>query len=205
MYEFSERLRSLRKDLKLSQKLVAMDLGVSQALLSHYERGIRECGLEFLVKIANYYGVSTDYILGRSNSKFGTLFLDEDEDFIDVMNAMQIVIDRVVDLRDENVVGSVKELFQIEVSKLINMISGFSNDRERLFCQDSAVTSAILSSAEALAKAKLLMALRECEESPDFDENMLVDKYPNTFEALANVARRGERMSLRLVENTELI
>ena len=41
-------------------------MGISQALLSHYEKGIRECGLDFLVKTAEYYGVSTDYLLGRT-------------------------------------------------------------------------------------------------------------------------------------------
>ncbi len=198
MYEFAERLRSLRKDLKLSQKEVAMDLGVSQALLSHYERGIRECGLEFLVRIANYYGVSIDYILGRSNSKFGTLFLDEDQDFIDVMNAMQIVIDRLVELRDENIVGTVKELFQIEISKLINMVSSFSEQRPELFKEEFDVTSLALKAAESMAKAKFLFALRECETKPDFDLGLLYDKHPNTCESLTNVARRGETAAMQM-------
>ena len=42
------RLSSLRKEKGLSQKEAAAGLGVSQALLSHYENGIRECGLDFL-------------------------------------------------------------------------------------------------------------------------------------------------------------
>lgn len=58
-------LRLLRKERGYSQKKAAGDLGISQALLSHYERGIRECGLNFLVRAADYYGVSCDYLLGR--------------------------------------------------------------------------------------------------------------------------------------------
>ncbi len=50
----------------MSQKQAAADLGISQALLSHYEKGIRECGLDFLVKTAEYYDVTTDYLLGRT-------------------------------------------------------------------------------------------------------------------------------------------
>ncbi len=46
-------------------------MGVSQALLSHYEKGIRECGLDFVVKIADYYHVSCDYILGRTADRNG--------------------------------------------------------------------------------------------------------------------------------------
>ena len=48
------RLSSLRKEKGLSQKEAAAGLGVSQALLSHYENGIRECGLDFLCRAADY-------------------------------------------------------------------------------------------------------------------------------------------------------
>jgi len=63
---FPRLITLLRKERGLSQKSVANSLGVSQALLSHYEKGIRECGLDFVVKIADFYGVSCDYLLGRT-------------------------------------------------------------------------------------------------------------------------------------------
>lgn len=66
---FSSRLSALRKERGLSQKEAAEALGISGALLSHYENGIRECGLEFLCKAAAYYDVSCDYLLGVSDSK----------------------------------------------------------------------------------------------------------------------------------------
>ena len=47
---FANRLSQLRKERDISQKKAAADLGISQALLSHYEKGIRECGLDFVVK-----------------------------------------------------------------------------------------------------------------------------------------------------------
>lgn len=68
---FSNRITSLRKERGLSQKEVAMSLGVSQALLSHYEKGVRECGLEFVIKCSDYFGVTTDYLLGKADSKYG--------------------------------------------------------------------------------------------------------------------------------------
>lgn len=64
MSSFSTKLTALRKERKLSQKVVAMDLNISQALLSHYEKGVRECSLDLLITIANYFGVSCDYLLG---------------------------------------------------------------------------------------------------------------------------------------------
>ncbi len=65
---FASRLTELRKNKNISQKQAAKDLGISQALLSHYENGVRECGLNFAVRAANYYNVTCDYLLGNSKS-----------------------------------------------------------------------------------------------------------------------------------------
>ena len=76
--EFNRIITLLRKERGITQKQAAQDLGVSQALLSHYEKGIRECGLEFVVKVADYYGVSCDYLLGRSAERSGQTLTVED-------------------------------------------------------------------------------------------------------------------------------
>ncbi|MEI6578025.1 MAG: helix-turn-helix domain-containing protein [Eubacteriales bacterium] len=68
---FAVRLTDLRKSTGLSQKEVSAALGVSQALLSHYEKGIRECGLSFITRASEYYGVTCDYLLGQSSLKRG--------------------------------------------------------------------------------------------------------------------------------------
>lgn len=65
MRSFSEALSELRSDRRISQRQAAADLGISQALLSHYENGLREPRLDFVCKICDYYGVSADYVLGR--------------------------------------------------------------------------------------------------------------------------------------------
>jgi transcriptional regulator with XRE-family HTH domain len=76
--DFSRVLTLLRKERNISQKKAASDLGISQGLLSHYEKGKRECGLDFLVKAADYYQVSCDYLLGRSPEPQGrTISVDE--------------------------------------------------------------------------------------------------------------------------------
>ena len=75
---FPRIMTLLRKEKKLSQKQAAADLQISQALLSHYEKGIRECGLEFLVRAADYYGVSCDYLLGRTPDRTGAVLTVDD-------------------------------------------------------------------------------------------------------------------------------
>lgn len=76
----STRLVLLRTEKGLSQKNAAQALGVSQGLLSHYEKGIRECGLDFLCRASAFYDVSTDYLLGLTEAKYipDTLYSQSD-------------------------------------------------------------------------------------------------------------------------------
>lgn len=69
--KFPEIISTLRRAKGISQKQAAAELGIKQALLSHYENGIRECGLDFLIKLSEYYEVTTDELLGvcHSNSE----------------------------------------------------------------------------------------------------------------------------------------
>ena len=64
--DFSRTLALLRQEKGISQRKAAKELGISQALLSHYENGIREPGLAFVKKACDYYHVSADYLLGRT-------------------------------------------------------------------------------------------------------------------------------------------
>ena len=63
---FAETLSALRRQKNISQRAAAADLGISQALLSHYENGAREPGLSFVCRACDYYGVTADYLLCRT-------------------------------------------------------------------------------------------------------------------------------------------
>lgn len=75
---FPRILTLLRKERGISQKQASVELQVSQALLSHYEKGIRECGLDFVVRAADFYNVSCDYLLGRTADKTGAVIAVEE-------------------------------------------------------------------------------------------------------------------------------
>ena len=77
--DFPKILSQLRRNKGISQKKAASELGISPALLSHYENGIRECGLDFLLRIADYYSVSCDYLLGKSSIKNPVVYEIEPE------------------------------------------------------------------------------------------------------------------------------
>lgn len=64
-----ERVKELRKEKKKNQTEVGNDLGVTQRAYSHYEAGDRDMSPEFLIALADYYNVSIDYILGRTDKR----------------------------------------------------------------------------------------------------------------------------------------
>lgn len=63
------RLKDLRIDRDLSQEELAKKIFCSQRVYSHYENGTRSIPLEVLINLANFYNVSIDYILYRTNNK----------------------------------------------------------------------------------------------------------------------------------------
>lgn len=71
--DFSRTLSLLRQEKGISQRKAAAALGISQALLSHYENGIREPGLAFVSKVCDFYHVSADFLLGRSANRDGAM------------------------------------------------------------------------------------------------------------------------------------
>ena len=74
--DFPRILSRLRKERRLNQRTAAAALHISQALLSHYENGLREPGLSFVDAACSYYGVSADYLLGRTASQSRSIGID---------------------------------------------------------------------------------------------------------------------------------
>lgn len=64
-----QRIRDLREDSDLKQRELAEILGCSQRVYSNYERGDLDIPTEVLIKLAQHYGVSVDYILGLTDNK----------------------------------------------------------------------------------------------------------------------------------------
>lgn len=66
---FFQRLEDLRIDHDLTQGDVARLLGCQREVYRRYEKGTRTIPVDFLIKLADYYGVSLDYLVGRTKSK----------------------------------------------------------------------------------------------------------------------------------------
>lgn len=63
------RLKELRKQKKISQVKLAMDLNMSQNTISRYENLERQADYATLIRFADYFGVTLDYLLGRTDAK----------------------------------------------------------------------------------------------------------------------------------------
>lgn len=135
--EFNRIITLLRKERGITQKQAAQDLGISQAQLSHYEKGIRECGLAFVVQVADYYHVSCDYLLGRSAERSGQTIQVEDlpdtasstgsvyrGSVLPVMykklieNSLDILYDKLQTCKDKQLVVGVSEYLMLAVYKV---------------------------------------------------------------------------------------
>ncbi|MFB5760231.1 helix-turn-helix domain-containing protein [Paenibacillus medicaginis] len=91
MHTCGERISALRENRKLTQEEMASQLQISRASLSHYEKNRRKPDFDTLRKIADFFQVSIDYLLGR------------DDDLIPAANDEILEFSENLELSDENI------------------------------------------------------------------------------------------------------
>lgn len=157
--EFSKIITEQRKKRKLSQKQAAADLGISQALLSHYEKGIRECGLDFVVKAADYYNISCDTLLGRKIDN-----TQESESGDEIKNTAEQLAKLCNNSDMEN---EISDFIMLNFYKLLCI----TNQNNKSFCKlPVSVTENIIDSIIMNKCASI--KLKSQESSADFSENV---------------------------------
>lgn len=134
---FGNIISYLRKEKGITQKQASEDLGISQALLSHYEKGIRECSLEFVVTLAEYYGVSCDYLLGRSaernyekenTNQTNNKGLLENLQRKILINNLDFIFEVLTEINQREITKSVTEILMTELYFIIRQL--YRNNRE---------------------------------------------------------------------------
>lgn len=68
-YSYLKRIRDMREDADKTQVQIAAVLGTSQTMYARYERGANEMPIHHLLTLCDYYGVSADYLLGRTDKQ----------------------------------------------------------------------------------------------------------------------------------------
>ena len=218
---FNRILTLLRKERGLTQKEAAASLGISRALLSHYEKGIRECGLSFVVRVAEFYGVSCDYLLGRSPDRSGlTLSVDEIPDTTEMaednkskgsllptlskkllINSITILYDFLLKNPNKRLVTEITNYLNASVYKMFRMVySSNPKNQEKVFSLPGSIYNGYVTASMVRSEAEVQDCLSDgsiLKEDPDLiafatSSEKLSKDYPQQASSLFNLIKQVE-------------
>ncbi len=217
--DFPRILTLLRKERGISQKQAAAELGISQALLSHYEKGIRECGLDFVVRTADFYGVSCDYLLGRSPERTGAQITVEDIPEPDALgkenvmrgsgsilptlnkkliaNALNIIFDLLQTTNDKELTAAVSSFLNLSVYRMFRVLYGVNAKNEpTMFTVPTVAARAKALAAMVLLESKAEELASSVDEkkaqSLSISTQTLSQNYPLFASSLFNLIKNAE-------------
>ncbi|MGN1138315.1 MAG: helix-turn-helix domain-containing protein [Ruminococcus sp.] len=210
---FSRIITYLRKQKGLSQKQVSEELGISQSLLSHYEKGIRECGLDFLVKIANYYNVSTDYLLGRTQNPSGNTPTAEDipsenqvKDIFQgktdnyclynkklITNTAGVIYNILSQVGNKKLSKYVSQYLMTAEYKVLRTISSFNSaDKSSSIPYQLTADYCQTSMAMDMLKIEELKTTQSGKINVNLAYDKLAEQYPDSYSSIFGVVRASE-------------
>lgn len=224
--DFPRIITLLRKERGLSQKQAAAELGVSQALLSHYEKGIRECGLDFVVRVADYYNVSCDYLLGRTPDRQGaTLKIDDipDSDSKNnsqpitnnlvmlnkklIMNSINIIFELLEKINSKALTNEISSYLMVSVYKMIRTVYSinpknpqamFSVIPELYMGLSSALQNIVEVNAKCIISGKGTTNIPNAETSAALSPEIISNQYPDLAPSLYNLIQKTEEKMKKL-------
>ena len=220
--DFSRTLALLRQEKGVSQRQAARDLGISQALMSHYEKGVREPGLAFVRKACDYYHVSADYLLGRTLDRDGTVITaDELYDasgekgslrgsiaatlqkklLVNTTSLLSELLGRTGSRDAVNAAGAYLSGALYQLYRLLHRTAGA---RDRFFSLGgTAFSMDVVDARMRLDRVALAQALDKLEQSdaklPDMDAAALSAAYPALTQSLAQVLHNTEEETKKLL------
>lgn len=208
--DFPRIITFLRKERGLSQKQVAADMGISQALLSHYEKGIRECGLDFLVKTAEYYEVSCDYLLGRTVQRnVASISVEDIPDSEEISHIKGNMINQINKKLLSNTTSVIFDLLsQLGSKKLTNAVSNYLMSSEYLifrtiYCSELTNSQTMFSIDKKryrnICSASMMLDLELINEIIE-NENLTLSLSPDT---ISTYFEKGASSLFNLIQYSE--
>ncbi|OUN22846.1 transcriptional regulator [Flavonifractor sp. An82] len=227
--DFSRCLSLLRQEKGASQRAVAKDLGISQALLSHYENGVREPGLAFVIKACNYYNVSADFLLGRTLSRDGTTIAAEElYDYSTekdnvlhgsilatlnkklLVNSTGVLFDLLGKTGKKEAINAAADYLGTAIYKLFRHLYRADGTQNEDFFSVSArqftagVPFADMICAEADYTEALAAHVKDKGTFPPMNNDALMENYPGLYQSLLQIIHNtGERINRRMAERRE--
>lgn len=227
--DFSRSLALLRKERGVSQRTAAKELGISQALLSHYENGVREPGLAFVSKACDYYNVSADFLLGRTLARDGAIIIAEDmydasEEKDNILrgsvmatmakkllvNSISLLFDLLSKTENRGAIKAATEFLSTAVYKMFrHLYRAPGTNNEEFFSVSATRFLTGLSTADmCCCEVDYLGALEEQKKEklpfPDMSHAGLNESYPGAYQSLLQIIHTtGERINNNLVQRRE--
>ncbi len=230
--DFPRIITLLRKERGISQKNAAAALGISQALLSHYEKGIRECGLDFLVKAADYYNVSCDYLLGRSPEPAGKTLSYDDIPEQDtngskvaaggmmaafnkklIVNSTNVLFSLIQKTGSNTIMKEASSFLMLAIYKMFRIVysSNPKND-SRFFTVPEVISSGVTSAAMSVCEANAAAAAKgvvigDSDTASETDDTLITtgslsEEYAGSASSLLNVIKNSEA-KIQLLNNSQ--
>ncbi len=208
---FGNTITYLRKEKGITQKQASEDLKISQALLSHYEKGIRECSLDFVIKVADYYGVSCDYILGVSAQRNPgemeeTAEKQENKVMLEnlnrrvIVNTVDFIFRILMEINDREITKASSEMMMSNLYSLIRILYKNNSDNDEDFFQKAPYSYASRNnSLFEDRKAKLMESIIEysksrSKEKVDLSYKIISEKYSDLAPSVLNLIHNTEKL-----------
>jgi len=227
--DFARSLSLLRREKGVSQRTAAKDLGISQALLSHYENGVREPGLAFVRRACDYYRVSADFLLGRSLNREGITIgaeelYDESAQRDNVLhgsimatlnkkllvNSVSVLFDLLGKMGSKKAIQAASDYLSTAVYKLFRYLyrAGGTQD-EGFFAVTPSHFSVGCSNADMiLSEAEYVDALAEqakekgSESFPAMNNDALAQNYPGPYQSILQIIHTcGARINAEIARH----
>lgn len=211
--EFGRIITHLRKKNGLSQKDACAQMGISQALLSHYEKGIRECGLDFLGRTADFYGVSVDYLLGRTtNPNVGASEVDaipDVEDLEDVnrkksntycmlnrkilINSTAVIYSILAEINNKKLSKCVSDYLSVAEYNVFRKIYSLKENKVNgVFTLDN--VEEYCNASQALNNAKINdIKQNNSIEGLELSDEILSEKFSDSYPSLRQLIKNAEK------------
>ncbi|MDK2801777.1 MAG: helix-turn-helix transcriptional regulator [Oscillospiraceae bacterium] len=220
-HDFPKIISFLRKEKGVSQKSVASELKISQALLSHYEKGIRECGLDFLIAISKYYNVSCDYILGITKEKNNNIYDEEklsnelEKDIFKsseniliilnkkiIINSINIIFDMLKKVNNKNFVDEISNFLIISIYRVFRIIYSINPHNKEIFGIKKSIYNRKSLARMELAEANIITIIENEAifkddvvneiEKKNFEQDMFTGDQISNYSYLLNLIQKSE-------------
>ena len=216
--DFARSLSLLRREKGVSQRSAAKDLGISQALLSHYENGVREPGLAFVRRACDYYRVSADFLLGRTLSRDGVTIgaeelYDEGAQRDNVLhgsimatlnrkllvNSVSVLFDLLGKTGSKKAVQAASDYLSSAIYKMFRYLyrsSGTQNENFFSIPTPHFSTGCINAYVDALAEQ---VREKGADSFPAMGNDALAKNYPGPYQSLLQIIHTtGERVNYNM-------